>query len=532
MSSTQKPSGQSHPPVLNGGNADDRLVQLRGLLLGPEQEQLDDLRRRMDDPAGRSEDLSRHIAEAIAIRVKRDRKLQVTLQPVVEEALRISVARDPAMLATALFPIIGEAVRKAVAHALSGVVESLNQMLDRSFSTESWKWRLEAWRTGKSFGEVALVKSISYRVEQVFLIHRESGLLIEHVATADAAVQDTDLVSSMLTAIQDFVHDSFGGKKSDELEMMEVGDFKLWLQHGPVAILAAVVRGVPPPLLRQVFEREVEAIHKKYASELNEFQGDSAPLSGCRENLQHCLLGRGRADKKKKSYKTIAVFAAALLCVGAIVALRVRDNLRWEHYLQRLRGEPGIVVTGARRSWFSYAVTGLRDPYAVAPRELLGDFKIPERKVTEKWEPFLSLDPRFTEERKLELDKERLEKQVLRFDLNSTQLRADQFALLETTADDILSLEKAAALNGQRLPIEVSGHTDDTGHQELNAQLSEGRASTVVRALVKRGIAADVLVARGLGTRSAHSNLEDEYPKELDRRVTFKVLMPRADQPK
>jgi outer membrane protein OmpA-like peptidoglycan-associated protein len=202
----------------------------------------------------------------------------------------------------------------------------------------------------------------------------------------------------------------------------------------------------------------------------------------------------------------------------------VRDNLRWNHYIQRLRAEPGIAVTEAHRHWFGYAVTGLRDPYAVEPRELLSSFKIPVRKVTEKWQPFLSLDPKFTVARKLESDKQALEKQVLRFEVNATQLRPDQFALLDSVADEILSLESAAGLNGQHLSVEVGGHTDDTGQEERNAQLSQARADTVVRALEKKGIPAGLLVARGLGTPRAQYSGEEEYPKELDRRVTFKII--------
>ena len=93
------------------------------------------------------------------------------------------------MLATSLFPIIGEAVRKAVAHALQGMFDSLNLMLDRGLSLESWRWRFEAWRTGRSFGEVALTRSLNYRVEQVFLIHRETGLLLRHVAFESGIVR-------------------------------------------------------------------------------------------------------------------------------------------------------------------------------------------------------------------------------------------------------------------------------------------------------------------------------------------------------
>jgi len=123
----------------DGGNGDPSgaYVRLRELLVGPEQARLEELQRRLDDRQLRTEDLSQVVAEAIALRVRRDRALQATLNPLVEEAVRISVARDPSILSNTLFPIIGAAVRKAVAHALRGLVASINQTLERSFSLES-----------------------------------------------------------------------------------------------------------------------------------------------------------------------------------------------------------------------------------------------------------------------------------------------------------------------------------------------------------------------------------------------------------
>ena len=165
--------------------------------------------------------------------------------------MRISVARDPSILSNTLFPIIGAAVRKSVAHALRGLVESINQTLERSVSLEAVKWRIEALRTGKPFGEIVLTRSVRYRVEQVFLIHRDTGLLLLHAARADQIVQDSELVSGMLTAIQDFIRDSFTGAGGQEVETIELDEFNLWVQHGPAAILAAVVSGTPPPELRR-----------------------------------------------------------------------------------------------------------------------------------------------------------------------------------------------------------------------------------------------------------------------------------------
>jgi OOP family OmpA-OmpF porin len=525
MSSIFRQAGAPETPEQSTNGTDDRLVQLRGLLIGPELEQIEKIRHRLDDPEGRSEDLSKSIAEAIALRSKQDRKLQTTLQPLIEEALRISVARDPAIIATALFPIIGEAVRKAVAHALQGLFDSMNQMLDRGLSLESWKWRFEAWRSGKSYGEVALARSLNYRVEQVFLIHRETGLLLGHVSSGDDVVQDADLVSGMLTAIQDFVRDSFGPRKSDELEVMQVGEFKLWLQHGPLALLAAVVSGQPPPELRQVFARELEAIHQEFGPALQSFSGDAASVAGVEPHLRQCLRGAQQATAKS-SYTAVWVVAVlVLLAVGTIVGLRIRDNRRWTRYVERLRSEPGIVVIGAQRQWLGYSVRGLRDPLAADPQLLLAGFEVPPAKVSEQWEPYLSLDPHFEGTRRLEANKALLERQIIRFDLNSSQLRVDQAALLDTVEEQVNLLRHTADENHRQIRVEMDGHTDSSGTEKRNIELSRARAETVARALTERGIPRTLLAAAGVAdSKPGHAGMET-YPQELDRRVTFQVTV-------
>src|SRR5208282_2265420 len=115
---------------LNGGSGGD-YTRLRELLVGPEQSRLEEPQRRLHDRQLRTEDLSQIVAEAIALRARRDHSLQHALNPLIEEAVQTSVRRNPAVLANALYPVIGESVRKSVAHALSGLVESINQTLER-----------------------------------------------------------------------------------------------------------------------------------------------------------------------------------------------------------------------------------------------------------------------------------------------------------------------------------------------------------------------------------------------------------------
>ena len=73
--------------------------------------------------------------------------------------------------------------------------ESLNQTLEHTFSWRGLKWRFEALRTGKSFAEVVMLRSLVYRVEQLFLIHRKTN---SPSTVLDPAIgKDSDMVAGM-----------------------------------------------------------------------------------------------------------------------------------------------------------------------------------------------------------------------------------------------------------------------------------------------------------------------------------------------
>ena len=105
----------------------DELAELRALLARPANRRVADAAeaaRRSRPPRRRNQPGPR---QSIALSTRRDHDLQRAFYPIVEQALQISVTRNPAFLATSLAPIIGEAVRKAVANAFRGMVENINR---------------------------------------------------------------------------------------------------------------------------------------------------------------------------------------------------------------------------------------------------------------------------------------------------------------------------------------------------------------------------------------------------------------------
>jgi outer membrane protein OmpA-like peptidoglycan-associated protein len=527
-------SGPDRPVRNNPGAerpANGDLAELRKLLLGPEVAELAGLGERIRDRSLRATDLSEVLPDAILLRAKRDPHLRQALQPILEEALSISVRKDPTVLAEALFPVIGDAVRRAVRSALQGMIESLNQIVETSITFRSIGWRIEAARTGKSYGEIALLRSLLYRVEQVFLIQNGSGLLLQHVIRDPAVVRDPDLVSGMLTAIQNFVQDSFGAA-GDSLETVRVGDFCVWIQQGPQALLAAVIQGTPPFQIRGVLSSALETIHQDYAVQLASFQGDATSLDGARPVLKSCLLGQsppGRHTSRLPLYVIGGVLAVAL---AIWVGISIREGHRWQRYLAALGEEPGIVVTHQERHGTRFSISGLRDPLARDPVEALHSVGIPAAKVSSNWHAYQSLSPRFVAMRELPGLTSRLEQQMIHFDSGKSALTPSAMDSVRVVAGLATALFKAAEATGQRVQTEIAGHTDQAGTSQSNEQLGLDRALAVQSALIALGVDARAITVRSAGLAEPLLTGEAGGRHAANRRVSFRVLrLPDRDQP-
>ena len=103
------------------------------------------------------------------------------------------------------------------------------------------------------------------------------------------------------------------------------------------------------------------------------------------------------------------------------------------------------------------------------------------------------------------------------FDTGTAKIRRSSAPIL----DDIASVLRQ---HPEITAAEVEGHTDNRGSEKQNTALSQARAEAVRSGLIKRGIAAARLSAKGHGPRRpAFANLTTEG-RQKNRRVEIKIL--------
>src|SRR6185503_13640654 len=279
-----------------------------------------------------------------------------------------SIRQNPREIATAIFPILGPAIRKAIAETMSALVRSINSAVEHSLSPRGIKWRIESWRTGVPYAQVVIKHALVYRVEQAFLIHAETGLLLAHATAPGLQLPDAALISGMLTAIPDFVRDSFRPGEGATLRTFSVADHTVQVEAGPMALLALVIRGEAPEEVLRKQQDTLETIHLQFAAALADFSGDSAQFQSVHPLLEECLEtvvdtsahGRGRLLWLRWAIPLAIAAAAFIIVMG-------RANQRFNRAVATLNSEPGLVVIDAQRGWRSWKISGLRDPHARPP---------------------------------------------------------------------------------------------------------------------------------------------------------------------
>ena len=123
-----------------------------------------------------------------------------------------------------------------------------------------------------------------FAVEDIFLMYRD-GRLVQHATRRLKADMDVDVVTSMLTAVQEFIKESFGKAAGEELGSMEFGESKIMLQKGKYVVLAAVISGPEAPGFREELKTAIQNIESEFGAVLPEWNGMTATLAGAKKFL-------------------------------------------------------------------------------------------------------------------------------------------------------------------------------------------------------------------------------------------------------
>ena len=522
----------------------EQVERLRDLLRVPDQASQDQLVKRVDGVEQQLEQLPDKLPAALRSADSHGPDLAGALEQPVAKAVETLARTRRELLANALFPVLGPAIRQAITEALRGLVDNLNRLLESTFSIRGLRWRLESWRSGMPYAQVALRHMLRYSVDHLFVIQNGSGLLLAKAHQFEFQGNDSDAVAAMLTAIRDFMRDSGLAPGEAELRQVELGDHLLRLYPGPDAYLAAAISGVPGREVDQSLSTLLEDMHRQVPAALEQGQPDPQ----VDELLRSWFSLSGRSQELEESAQRRPLMAILLIGLLALLALIWIGERLWTGseataLSKGLAAEPGYQARAQRDGWRQLRVDGLRDPVSRPLTALLSELQLDPERVWNHTQPYLSLSPELVASRLQKLlqppegvvieaagGQIRIHGEADLTWAESAQLQAASWAGLiplvwelrspeppsfdplppmvvvelpqgaELSAEAIAELAQVAGWFGAdanpspQLRVQLISETDGVGDPSSNRQLAQLRLKAVQQALVDAGVPLDRLL--------------------------------------
>lgn len=566
-----KPQNNAYEGLLSQA----QLNELRNLIVGLSSDELKRLQTLLRDPHEFAGEISPLLPTAIRKMVERGQLSLETVLPMIEEALHQGIQKNPKRLADILFPVMGPAIRKAVSEDLKRLIQTANAGLESGFSPRRLGWRIQALFSGRSYTEVLLAKTYIFHVSHVMLIHRQTGLMLHHEKADKAADLEADMISSMLTAIRDFVRDSFDLIEQGSLDQIQVGEMTILIEQGPFAIVAAVIKGMPPADYRVSLMEAIEAVHFNHAIDLEQFDGNTAVFENTGKFLKSCLVSYRKQSEGGKPWPLIIMFLIILMASIWFGFQRYSQWKRVAGFAAQLDALPGYHILEFKRSGSLFLVKGFRDFEAPSFRQL-ESWNIPDTgKIRFELDPIISVEPSMVllrSEKVLQpsdqilLDYENgilkisgladktwvneklplwksisgvtgidtsdmvaqtppdlswiipeIERHQFTFEVNITTLDAVQQMQFDSLINAAVHLAEYNALYGKKMAIFVEVHTTRSGNLEANIRKATERADAFVRKLREAGLPDDLLEGKVLFT-------DELFATGLVRTVRFSVF--------
>jgi hypothetical protein len=236
----------------------------------------------------------------------------------VTPAIAKGIADNKETMIDALYPIMGGMISKYVTQAIKEMMETINKKIESGLSVENYKRKVKAKFSGVSETEILLEESSSSVISSIFVIHKESSLLIAEAHLEDKEIDDAHMVASMASAIKNFINDWIKNNEShNEVQILSYGNATLYIESAGSVYIVAFLDAEPDYEQRSQINTFFVKIVKEYATFFQKFDGDDSAdeIVTLSMEMEDYLYAHQPASKeeKKNPAKYILFFITFLL---------------------------------------------------------------------------------------------------------------------------------------------------------------------------------------------------------------------------
>ncbi|MGI9406308.1 MAG: OmpA family protein [Hyphomicrobiaceae bacterium] len=338
------------------------VTRLKSLLFRNEQRAISAIREQVEahhDRIGSDEDLRRSVATILSgalydARVDKPREVAEAIAPLLVEGIKREIKNSRDEMVDALYPIMGRLVSAYVGSAVSEMMEQTNRRLESGLSGRFLYLRAKSLMTGTPYADLVMAEAQQFRIDELMLIRRGSGLLVDHLKLdlADeiqgTPAQDSSaLMSGVVAAIHDFAQEAFS-KRRNTLRSVDMGGQTIYLRATSGLIFAVVGSGHASRKFERALDTELLRVLEERSDDILLLSDDETKAA---PKILPIVADRLMAVQQQAANKKPVL---AIFLVG-LIGLAIAGYAAWSMYEARQMTNLRMAVSSAieRQSAFA-----------------------------------------------------------------------------------------------------------------------------------------------------------------------------------
>lgn len=129
-------------------------------------------------------------------------------------------------------------------------------------------------------------------IDEIFLM-TPTGMLLKHYTRRLRPDQDEHIMAGMLTAVQNFIKESFD-EHGGRLKEIKFENYDILISHSKNVVVAAIISTKKPEKLRLQLKEATEDIEERFGDRLTQWSGDTAEIADVDNVMKQLISGRYR----------------------------------------------------------------------------------------------------------------------------------------------------------------------------------------------------------------------------------------------
>ena len=141
-------------------------------------------------------------------------------------------------------------------------------------------------------GFFMILRSSPTIIDEIFLM-TPTGLLLKHYTRRLRPDQDENIMAGMLTAVQNFIKESFD-EHGGRLKEIRFENYDILISHSKNVVVAAIISTAKPEKLRTQLKIVTEELEQRFGEKLTTWSGDKNEIGGVDSVMKQLISGKYR----------------------------------------------------------------------------------------------------------------------------------------------------------------------------------------------------------------------------------------------